>query len=183
MKKKKKTEKVTARKNKFTLLKKLFDVSFHKTKLFQFVLALFVFVILVIFFDAISLKNKVFFENGYSVEVEIRDDDQGRALGLMRRKYLAENKGMLFIFENATNASFWMKNMTIPLDIIYLNDEHFIVQMYENLEPCTNNPCSTYPSNQEIRYAIELRAGFITRNNISLGQLVTFQLDNYKQKE
>ena len=60
-----------------------------------------------------------------TIDIEIADNDEKRTLGLMYRRELAENQGMLFIFPQERFQSFWMRNTFIPLDIIFINTIFF----------------------------------------------------------
>lgn len=73
---------------------------------------------------------------GKSIELvlEVQDDDAERAEGLMFRKTLGSNAGMLFIWPEAAQRSMWMKNTFLPLDMVFLRD-HRIVGIIENTMP------------------------------------------------
>ena len=78
------------------------------------------------------------------VRVEIRDDTNGRNLGLSGRSSLAENEGMLFIFDTPAVYEFWMKDMNFPLDFIWINNG-LVVDLSEHIPPpdkLTNEPPS-----------------------------------------
>ncbi|NDY95530.1 DUF192 domain-containing protein [Wenzhouxiangella limi] len=97
--------------------------------------------------------------NGQRFEVEIAADDQSRAMGLMFRDELAEDRGMFFLFRREAPRSFWMMNTRIPLDIIYLDRELRVVSIVANARPCRRSPCPSYPSRGPAQFVLELNAG------------------------
>jgi uncharacterized protein len=74
----------------------------------------------------------------YVFEVELALTDKQRGLGLMYRTELAPNKGMLFIFKDKRQMAFWMHNVEIPLDIIFLNPDGSILNIVANAAPHTD---------------------------------------------
>lgn len=95
---------------------------------------------------------------GQTVLLEVAQTPQQQAKGLMYRTALADNRGMLFPFNPPQAVSFWMKNVSISLDIIFLQAGK-VVNIAANLPPCTRNPCPVYPSEVPINQVIELRGG------------------------
>ncbi len=91
--------------------------------------------------------------------VEVADDSIERARGLMFRKSLAENEGMLFVFGEEAKHSFWMKNTLIHLDILWMNSAGEIVGISENTPPCEADPCPSYVPEGPAKYALEIAAG------------------------
>ena len=92
------------------------------------------------------------------IELEVTRTPRQQALGLMFRESLADNRGMLFSFEEPKIARFWMKNVTIHLDMIFLLDGQ-IQAIAANVPPCTSTPCPVYGPNQLVNQVIELRGG------------------------
>lgn len=92
--------------------------------------------------------------------VEVADEPAERSAGLMHRTELAEDEGMLFVFEEEKTLSFWMKNTLVPLDILFFaNDGTFV--SWETMQPCTEDPCPQYVSNAPAKYALEMSAGLV----------------------
>ena len=127
--------------------------------------------------------EKVVFYNGNQkvseIFVEIADDDEERAKGLMHRETLAENRGMLFVFLDENPRSFWMKNTLIPLDMIFLDGKKNIVSIAKNAEPCRASGCKTsscplYSSKEKSRYVIEVNAGFCEEYSINENTEIEF---------
>ncbi|MDP8947976.1 MAG: DUF192 domain-containing protein [Actinomycetota bacterium] len=101
------------------------------------------------------------------VRVEIADDDSERARGLMYRTALAENRGMLFVYEVEQKLSFWMKNTHIPLSIAFIDAEGRIVDI-QDMEPLDDDPPS-YVSAEPARYALEVNQGFFEERGVEVG--------------
>jgi len=111
------------------------------------------------------------------VDVEVADTEPLRALGLSNRKYLGDYNGMLFIFDQKVNNPFWMKDTLIPLDIIFIDEKGFIVNISENNEPCVDeNYCPQIMSSQEYKYVLETKGGFCDTNDVKVGQNVVIYL-------
>lgn len=108
---------------------------------------------------------------GQRFEVEIVDNDQTRARGMMFRNSLPENSGMLFVFEETAMRSFWMHNCKISLDILYFDDNLKLVGQALSVPPCNLSPeqCPTYPSNAPARYVLETNAGRTKTLGVKLG--------------
>ena len=107
--------------------------------------------------------------NGKIFEVEIADIILKRTKGLSGRESLAENQGMLFLFEKSSKRSFWMAGMNFPLDIIWINGNK-IVDISKNIQPPKNIelPAIISPS-VEADKVLELSAGAVEKFNIKIG--------------
>ncbi|PIQ76890.1 hypothetical protein COU78_03870 [Candidatus Peregrinibacteria bacterium CG10_big_fil_rev_8_21_14_0_10_49_24] len=100
-----------------------------------------------------------------SIRAEIARNDTQRTLGLMYRTELAKGKGMLFVFEQETPMSFWMKNTRIPLDIIYFDSQGNFVSTL-TMNPCLWDPCPLYDSAGPAQYVLEIPAGTVREHGI-----------------
>ncbi|MBF0524298.1 MAG: DUF192 domain-containing protein [Deltaproteobacteria bacterium] len=103
-----------------------------------------------------------FFQSGKELTVfiaETADTPEKKVRGLMFRKELAKDAGMLFIYPEDEELAFWMKNTLIPLDIIFFSQDMRVVGILHNLPPCKSDPCPTYPSLAPAKYALEINAG------------------------
>lgn len=105
--------------------------------------------------------------NGEMVKlrVEIADTDAERQRGLMERTALGENRGMLFVFENETTLSFWMKNTLIPLSVAYMDSEGRIIDI-QDMEPLDE---TSHPSAEPAQYALEVNQGFFEERSVEVG--------------
>ena len=105
---------------------------------------------------------------GVPLELEVAADEQSRNDGLMFRDSLGENSGMLFLFPDSAERSFWMKDTDIPLSIAYLDELGTIL----NIEDMTPHDTTAISSQGPARCAIETNKGWFESNGISAGDLV-----------
>ena len=110
------------------------------------------------------------------VNIEVADTEALRTLGLSNRRYLGDYDGMLFVFDENVNIPFWMKDTFINLDIIFIDEKGFIVDIKENNEPCSDSYCPQILSDQEYRYVLEVNGGFAQTNGVKEGQSITMHL-------
>jgi YVTN family beta-propeller protein len=103
------------------------------------------------------------------VFVEVPDDVDEHRRGLMFRQHLPWNSGMLFAYNSEEPRSFWMKNTLIPLDMIFVDDNSEIIDIKENVPPCEQDPCPSYPSKEPAQYVLEVNAGFAQQNRVQIG--------------
>jgi hypothetical protein len=105
-------------------------------------------------------------------EVEIAENFLEQSRGLMFRKSLADNTGMLFVFDKDAIYSFWMKNTKIPLDIIWINSDNEIVYIFEFAEPCRTFFCPKINPNKNAKYVLEINAGLSEKFNFKIGDQI-----------
>jgi uncharacterized membrane protein (UPF0127 family) len=125
------------------------------------------------------VRNKfiqVFLPNGKAITAELAITDQERARGLMFREKINPDQGMLFVFEKERRHSFWMKNMVISIDILWLNKEKQIVHIEERVPPCREDPCPSYASKIPAMYVLELKAGSVEEGKVKLFDRINFVL-------
>jgi uncharacterized membrane protein (UPF0127 family) len=119
---------------------------------------------------------QIFFPNGEVLTAELALTEEDRARGLMFRKDLNEDQGMLFVFEEEGRHAFWMKNMTFSIDILWLDRQKRIVHIEHRVPPCQNEPCPSYPPDYPALYVLELRAGAADALNLQLFDRIEFVL-------
>jgi uncharacterized protein len=104
-----------------------------------------------------------------SIDAEIADTPTSSERGLMYRSSMAENHGMLFVFDAPRKATFWMKNTKIPLSIAYLDKAGKILEV-KSMKPFDETivPSAT----DTVGYALEMNEGWFDRHGISAGQKV-----------
>ncbi len=112
--------------------------------------------------------------NNHKLNAEIAKSDKELEYGLMNRKSLAENSAMLFIFKKPSYVTFWMKDTYIPLDIVYLDENKKIVDIYENCEAL--NEEKLYRSSAPIKFAIETNAYWFKNHNIDTQDSCFFEI-------
>jgi hypothetical protein len=108
--------------------------------------------------------------NGREFRVSVARTEGQRAKGLMYRNKMNENAGMLFVFSVSDIYTIWMKNTYIPLDVIWISDNH-IVDM-ARLDAQSKDKIPQYTSAQKANYVLELNAGITQKYNIKIGDLV-----------
>jgi uncharacterized membrane protein (UPF0127 family) len=104
------------------------------------------------------------------VRVEVADDLFERARGLMYRTALGVNRGMLFVYPDERELSFWMKNTLIPLSIAFIDSERRIVDI-QDMKPLDDKPPS-YVSADPAQYALEVNQGFFEKRGVKVGDRV-----------
>ena len=109
-----------------------------------------------------------------SLEIEVVDNEYGITTGLMYRKQMAANRGMLFVFPDVRMRSFWMKNTHIPLDIIFIAENKTIVTIQKNTKPFSE---ASIPSSAEAKYVLEVNAGTADRIGLKEGDRIAYTLD------
>mgnify|MGYP002007606087 FL=1 len=114
----------------------------------------------------VSIYNK-----NITFNVEVAKTIEERRIGLMYRKKLLNNEGMLFIFPREKIIQLWMKNTYIPLDVIFISENKVIVDIKKNMEKLSE---TIVKSKVKSRYALEFNAGLINKLDIEIGDKVLF---------
>lgn len=109
-----------------------------------------------------------------SFAVEVVADQGDRSQGLMYRKHLESDKGMLFVFPHEAVQSFWMKNTYIPLDMVFVSRDFEVVGALENIPPLTETPRRV---NRPSLYVLEFAAGTAKKFAITEGVKLTVKGD------
>lgn len=106
-----------------------------------------------------------------SLSIEIADDEYQTQTGMMYRKSMANNQGMLFIFPDSQYRYFYMKNTEIPLDIIYVDQNKSIINIQKNAKPFDE---TSLPSEGPAKYVLEINGGLSTQWNLQKGDKIDF---------
>lgn len=114
--------------------------------------------------------------SGKVLQVEVMVKDKDREMGLMFRPSLAEDKGMLFVFEQVEFHGIWMKNCKFPIDILWLDKDRKVVDIAEAVPPCKEDPCPVYQPLRKAAFVLELSAGQARREKATRGSALTFEL-------
>jgi hypothetical protein len=109
-----------------------------------------------------------------TVLLEVAQTPEQQAIGLMFRKDLAADRGMLFSFNSARRVGFWMQNVLIPLDMIFLRDGK-VQAISSNVPPCTTEPCPVYGPPVPVDQVIELRGRRAAELGIRVGDRLIIQ--------
>ena len=108
-------------------------------------------------------KNQI----AFNVETALSNDEM--ATGLMYRKSMPEENGMIFVFPSPRNTAFWMKNTYIPLDMIFIDESNKISGMVENVPPLSED---LVYSPAKTKAVLELNAGTVKDKNLRKGLIV-----------
>jgi len=113
--------------------------------------------------------HSITIEDKASFLVEIADEPEEQRRGLMYREEMAEDRGMLFVFDQAGPQSFWMKNTYIPLDILFITEDARILHIHKNAQP---HDTSSVVVNEPVKAVLEINAGLSDRYGIAEGDRV-----------
>tara|TARA_B100000212_G_scaffold308227_1_gene257869 strand:+ start:1095 stop:1523 length:429 start_codon:yes stop_codon:yes gene_type:complete len=117
----------------------------------------------------VEIQNKNFSSVYITAEVMMTERQQTR--GMMYRKSLDKDKGMLFLFKEPKKAVFWMKNTYIPLDLIFIKEGGSIDSIHQNLEPLSTKKIK---SKDDVIAVLEILGGQVKVNNINLDSKILF---------
>lgn len=109
---------------------------------------------------------------GDTITVEIAENDHDRQRGLMYRKSMPDDRGMIFFFEAKENHAFWMHNTCIPLDMLYLDGDGLIVGIEENTPTMSDD---TFEVGCPSKYVLEVNAGWTRAHGVRAGQKVKIE--------
>lgn len=105
------------------------------------------------------------------IDIEIAETDFETQTGLMYRKSMAKNQGMLFVFPDERLHSFYMKNTEFALDLVFLKEDLRIASFQENAKPFDESPLS---SQVPIKYVLEINAGLAQEWLLEVGDKMTY---------
>ena len=106
--------------------------------------------------------------SGKALTAEVASNDAQRSTGLMHRRMLPENRGMLFVFPETAMHGMWMMNTYIPLSVAFIDREGKIINI-EDMQPQTQN---THSAAKPAKYALEMNLGWFVRRGIKPGAKV-----------
>jgi uncharacterized membrane protein (UPF0127 family) len=118
--------------------------------------------------DTVTLKTK---KAKVTLKVEVAKSAKQLERGLMYRKSLPENTGMIFLFPESTELTFWMKNTYVPLDMLFINEKGIITRVVENTKPLSTRYINSIGTAISV---IELSAGSASRLDIAIGDRVIY---------
>jgi uncharacterized protein len=118
--------------------------------------------------DTLTLVLRTSSGEEVEVEAEVADDKAEKMRGLMGRTALAEDAGMLFIYEREKPLSFWMKDTLIPLSIAYIDEDGRIIDI-QDMEPLDE---TLQPSAEPAKYALEVNQGFFEERGVKVGDML-----------
>jgi uncharacterized membrane protein (UPF0127 family) len=104
----------------------------------------------------------------HRIEAEVAADQPSRMQGLMHRKTMAPNRGMLFVYPQAERYCMWMRNTLLPLSVAFLDDQGKILNIEEMKPETEDNPCAIAPA----RFALEMNRGWFSEKGIGPKQRI-----------
>jgi uncharacterized membrane protein (UPF0127 family) len=108
------------------------------------------------------------------IQLEVARTRSQQALGLMFRPPLPDNRGMLFPFEPPRPVQFWMRDVPVPLDMVFLREGE-IQAIAAEVPPCTTRTCPVYGPATEVDQVIELRSGRAAELGLAVGDRVIIE--------
>jgi uncharacterized protein len=126
--------------------------------------------------DEAFTTREVLLPDGFQVRAELALTAEEQARGLMYRESLADGKGMLFVHTDGGSHAYWMANCRIPLDIIWMDAKHGVVEISANTPPCPKGgpDCPTYGGHFPAQYVLELGGGQAARHRVQPGAVLQF---------
>ncbi|MGF1540780.1 MAG: DUF192 domain-containing protein [Pleurocapsa sp.] len=109
-----------------------------------------------------------------TINLEVAQTSTQQATGLMFREYLQPDRGMLFPFETPRIARFWMKNVSIPLDMVFLKGDR-VVDIAINVPPCKTESCPVYGPDVLVDRVLELSGGRSQELGLKPGDKITIE--------
>ncbi len=112
--------------------------------------------------------------DGTVIRLELAITPEERAQGLMFRRSLPADRGMLFLFQNSARWPFWMKDTWLELDLIFLDPAGKVNQVFTKVQPCSAEPCPQYIPVRDARAVLELAGGSCAAHGVREGATLTF---------
>lgn len=101
----------------------------------------------------------------HRIEAEVAAQDKDRQVGLMNRRSMPTQRGMLFVFAQPNTHCMWMRNTYIPLSVAFLDDEGKVINIEDMTPQSEDNHCARRPA----RYALEMNRGWFAQRGIAPG--------------
>jgi uncharacterized protein len=101
----------------------------------------------------------------HRIDVQVAASPEQRQIGLMFRKDMPQHEGMIFVFEQATQQCFWMKNTLLPLSAAFIADDGTIVNIEDMKPQSLDSHCSAKP----VRFVLEMNKGWFVKKGIKPG--------------
>ena len=118
-------------------------------------------------YEQISIYYQTQLQAKFCVELAVNNEERQR--GLMFRKGIELSNGMLFVYDRPQSVSFWMKNTSIPLDIIFADEAGVITKIFENARPFST---TSIFGGYDVQYVLEINAGLTKLLGIKIGGLI-----------
>lgn len=159
----------------------LFNLRYSSLSLILLIIS--IFIVTVIYLPAAyaqkirTPKVRVCKDSNRCVMAEIVATPETRSQGLMYRSKLPVDRGMLFIFPRPDFWQFWMKNVKMPLDIVWMDITGRVVFFVTEVQPCVGGqPCVDYVPAKKAFYVLELQAGVAKKWKLKIGDRLIFNV-------
>ena len=119
----------------------------------------------------VVLVNRFDKRQSVTIQAEVADEPDERALGLMNRKKIDKNKGMLFVYHSPSAPKFWMKNTSISLDIIFSSYDGKIIKIFENVPKMTEKKVT---AGDGVSFVLEINSGLVEEFEIDASWIMNF---------
>ncbi len=123
------------------------------------------------------MSRAVTMPNGTKVYAEMAIEYAEMVRGLMFRDSLAPDRGMLFLHNQMGKYPYWMYQVRIPLDIIWMNSDKQVVEVLANVPPCPSaksSECPTHGGTRDAQFVLELAAGMAAKYGVAVGTKIDF---------
>ncbi|MGH9673729.1 MAG: DUF192 domain-containing protein [Bryobacteraceae bacterium] len=122
------------------------------------------------------LTREITLPDGFKIRAEVMTRPEDMMRGMMFRNELPEGRGMLFVHGEPGNYAYWMYQVRIPLDIVWLDSTRRIVEVSQNTPPCKTvaSQCPQYGGKEKALMILELPAGSVARHNLRVGNALDF---------
>ena len=116
--------------------------------------------------------------DGAHIRAEVKRTSSEKARGMMYRESLPRDQGMLFLNARPERAAYWMANCRFPLDIIWMDQTHRVVEISADTPPCPagGNDCPSFGGHEPAEYVLELNGGEARKHAIRVGASLKFDL-------
>ena len=129
-------------------------------------------IFIILFLVSLILSNKEHYKKIHNINIKtVFRTPTERKTGLMFMKKIDKNTGFLFYYDTPEYARFWMKNTYVPLDIILIDEKYKVIGLFKNMVP---HSLKIRHINKKIKYAIEIKKGYINQQNIYINDFINF---------
>ncbi|MDE1850663.1 MAG: DUF192 domain-containing protein [Candidatus Micrarchaeota archaeon] len=121
----------------------------------------------------IKFKSKKVKQGNHTLKIDLADSFAKQIVGLMYRKSIAQNEGILFTFRSSGFQRIWMLNMNFAIDVVWADEAGKVVDIAKKLQPCKGMfGCEAYGPKTKAKYVLELKSGMSSRLGIKLGSSI-----------
>ena len=104
----------------------------------------------------------------HNIKAQLASTPNQRQMGLMFRRSMPANEGMLFVFDSPSQQCFWMRNTLLPLSIAFLRDDGTVVNI-DDMQPQTDD---SHCSQQPVRFVLEMNVGWFAKRGVKAGSVI-----------